>query len=134
MNLQESIRDLSKELNYLYLISNSPYDACITKIINALDMLSLTALKKTLDENTTEYKIAGKAIKSAITETERAVEDLNKISDAIKKGVQVVKILDKLLARLRQLGVKNDFFWGVFGPLDTSLLSWSDRHRLQNAL
>jgi ABC-type transporter Mla subunit MlaD len=97
MNIQEIVRDLSKELNYLYLIAPPPDDSRIEKIVGALDILSLAALKRTLDEDSKDFKSAIKAINAATESAGNAVQNLAKTADAIAKAVQAVKALDILL-------------------------------------
>ena len=97
MNLQEIIRDLSKELNYLYLIASPPDDSRIEKIVGALDTLSLAALKQTLDEDSKDFKSATKAINTATNAAEKALNGLAKTADAIAKAAKAVKAIDILL-------------------------------------
>ena len=97
MNLHEDILELSRELNYLWLVAPAPTDATIKKLIDALEVLSVDALKKELDEDSKEFKAATKSLAEAIAATEKAVADIEKIDQAIATSVKVVKGFDKLL-------------------------------------
>ena len=97
MNLQVKIRDLARKLDQLYLLALPPDDAVVEKLIIALDDQSIAALKVMLDEDTVAFKGVEESLEVAQKLVSAAVQELDKIHEAIASSIKVIQELDQLL-------------------------------------
>ncbi len=95
MSLQEIIRDLVADLSHLYLTTSPPQDAPIKKMIDHLVIVSQHSLAITLQQDATDLSNANQAVIAAKADIAAAIQDINKISNAVQTAANAVRLIDK---------------------------------------
>ena len=97
MTLQEEIRDLVQELNYLDLVTPPPDDAPIKKMVAHLVKVSQHHLASTMRQDDEVFADAAKAIDEAKKDIKEASEDIQKIGKAVKATADAVRLIDQAI-------------------------------------